>query len=295
MERPLILVTNDDGIESEGLWAVVEAVQALGEILVVAPNQQWSGAARSMPHTLTGEYKQVKRQVDGHTISGYAIDASPALAVEHGVLEFASRRPDLVISGINFGANVSVDVTISGTVGAALEGSAFGIPALAVSLEMDPTYYLTGDAHADYTAAKAYTQRFARTLLRRSMPYGVDVLNLNIPASAQLQTPWRLTHLSQYRYFTPLRPDRAGGRGRPGYRIISDPEQTEPDSDLHVLMVEQLVSVTPLSLNLTANVGDYLINESLTGELMAYQTLRAPDFGVRTSTLKAAVPITGDD
>ena len=136
--RPLILVTNDDGIESRGLWAAVEAVLPLGEVFVVAADRQWSGGGRSMPPYVTGALQRVARSVHGVQVTAYAVDASPALTVVHGVLELAPRPPALVVSGINYGTNLGTEVTISGTVGAALEGGAFGIPSLAVSLDMDP-------------------------------------------------------------------------------------------------------------------------------------------------------------
>ena len=167
MEQPLILVTNDDGINSRGLWTAVEALLPLGEVLVVAPDRQWSGGGRSMPPNVTGRMVSEVRRINGHCVTAYAVDASPALTVVHGVLEFATRRPALVVSGINFGANLSIEVTISGTVGAALEAGAFGIPALAVSLEMDAAHYLTGDSAADYSAALAVTRRFAQQLSDR--------------------------------------------------------------------------------------------------------------------------------
>ena len=254
MECPLILVTNDDGIDSKGLWAAVEAVLPLGEVLVVAPDRQWSGGGRSAPADVTGRIQPATREVSGVPVTAYAVDASPALAVMHGVVELAPRPPALVVSGINFGANLGIEVTISGTVGAALEGSAFAIPSLAVSLEMDPAYHLTGDETADYTAAIAFTRRFARLWLTRTLPRDVDVLSLNIPSSATPHTPWRLTRLSRFRYFLPLPPDRTNGDSRPGYKLIEDLEQTELDSDIRALKLDRVVAVTPLSLDLTSRV-----------------------------------------
>ncbi len=254
MEQPLILVTNDDGIDSRGLWATVEALLPLGEVLVVAPDRQWSGGGRSVPRHVTGRIQPATREVDGETVTAYAVDASPALAVIHGVVELAPRRPALVVSGINFGANLGVEVTVSGTVGAALEGGAFGIPALAVSLEMDPAYHLTGDESASYSAALVFTQLFARHLLAYALPGDVDALSLNIPSDATPSTAWRLTRLSRLRYFIPTPPDRAKGEGRPGYRIVDDVERAEPDSDLWAVKVDRVVSVTPLSLDLTSRV-----------------------------------------
>jgi 5'-nucleotidase len=274
VERPLILVTNDDGIESKGLWAAVEAVLPLGEVLVVAPDRQWSGGGRSMPPGVTGRIQLATREVNGEQVTAYAVDASPALAVVHGVVELAPRSPALVVSGINSGANLSIEVTISGTVGAALEGSAFGIPSLAVSLEMDPTHHFTYDNGADYSAAMAFTQRFARQWLTCVFPYDVDVLRINIPSDATPHTPWRLTRLSRHRYFISLPPDRTNGQGRPGYKLIEDIRQTEPDSDIRALKVDRIVSVTPLSLDLTSRVDFGTIYR----QLCAGQAERLPEF-----------------
>ncbi len=251
MERPLILVTNDDGVDSLGLWAAVEAVQPLGEVLVVAPDRQWSGAGRAMPRDVTGHVEQIP-QADAHSLHVYAVDASPAQAVNHAVLELAPRPIALVVSGINFGLNMGTDVTLSGTVGAALEAAAFGIPALAVSLEMDPTYHLSGDDTADYTVAMDYARRFARRLLTHVLPQDVDVFNINVPASANGDTTWRLTKLSRRRYFLPVAPDRTHGQGRIGYRMTEDVRRTDPGSDVWAVHVDHVVSVTPLSLDLTA-------------------------------------------
>jgi 5'-nucleotidase len=141
---------------------------------------------------------------------------------------------------------------MSGTVGAALEAAAFGIPALAVSLEMDQSYHLSGDDGADYTVAIDYTRRFARRLLCRVLPHDVDMFNVNVPAAATRDTSWRLTKLSQRRYFLPVAPDRANGPGRIGYKMIEDVRACERDSDVWAVHVDHVVSITPLSLNLTS-------------------------------------------
>lgn len=266
MDQPLILVTNDDGIDSSGLWAVVEAVLPLGEVLVVAPDRQWSGGGRSMPHDVSGCIREAHREVDGRRVTAYAVDASPALAVDHGVVELAPRRPALVVSGVNFGANLGIEVTISGTVGAALEASAFGIPALAVSLEMGAEHHLSGDDGADYAASKAFAQQFAEHLLSYDLPHDVDVLNINIPSGATPRTPWRLTRLSRHRYFLPIAPDRENGEGRPGYKLLEDVERAEVDSDVRAIMLDEVVSVTPISLDLTSRVSFSAAEQSLLAE-----------------------------
>jgi broad specificity polyphosphatase/5'/3'-nucleotidase SurE len=120
-------------------------------------------------------------------------------------------------------------------------------------------------------------------------------LNLNLPSDAIPDTPWRRTHLSRFRYFSPLAPDRTDGEtargGRPRYRILETPEDTEPNSDLRVLMLERLVSVTPLSLDLTAATNEFLFTEALSSELVAYQALNMSELTLlgHRSTLPAMV------
>ncbi|MGQ9681751.1 MAG: 5'/3'-nucleotidase SurE [Anaerolineae bacterium] len=268
MEKPLIVVTNDDGIEARGLWAAAEALLPLGELLVSAPDRQWSGGGRSMPPDVSGCITPLERTVAGQPVRAYAVDASPALVVGHAVLEIAARRPSLVVSGINFGANLGTEVTISGTIGAALEAGAFGIPALAVSLEMDPRYHLTGDENADYTAAMAFTQQLTRYLLNYGLPHDVDALSLNIPADATPHTPWRLTRQARSRYYLPLAPDRQAGQGRPGYRALEHLRHLGHDTDIWALKQDRVVTITPLSLDLTSRV-DLAVNACLCADLGA--------------------------
>jgi 5'-nucleotidase len=185
-------------------------------------------------------------------VPAYAIDASPAQCVIHALIEILPARPAVVVSGINYGANLSTEVTLSGTVGAALEAAAFGLPALAVSQEMHQALFLTGEEAESFAAAKRYTAHFCYELMRGSTPYDVHVLNLNVPLGASVDCGWRSTRLSRYRYLEPTKPDRAKGEGRPSYRIIKHPEMTEHDSDIRAVLVDRLVSMTPLSLDLTS-------------------------------------------
>ncbi len=122
-----------------------------------------------------------------------------------------------------------------------------------VDARQEPEYHPTGNATADYTAAISFTRRFAEYLLSVPPTPDVDALNLNIPSSATPLMPWRFTRLSRRRYFLPTAPNRAQGKGRPGYQLITDPLGAEPDSDIRAL-AEGVVSVTPLSLDLTARV-----------------------------------------
>ncbi len=264
MSEPLILITNDDGIHSEGLWAAAAALLPLGEVLVVAPDRQWSGAGRCMPASVSGRLTRADREIDEQTVTAYAVDASPAKAVLHGVLELVPRRPNLVVSGINFGENVSTEVTVSGTVGAALEAAACGIPGIAVSLALPIAFHRDGTGSTvDYAAAQAFTRRFADFMLKVALPFDTDVININVPRDATPATPWRLTRLSRHRYYMATPPDREKGDGRLGYQQMDDVSRTEPGSDIRALSVDNVVSVTPLSLDLTARTDFGALDEAL--------------------------------
>jgi 5'-nucleotidase len=264
---PLILITNDDGIQSPGLRAAAQAASSLGEILIVAPNRQWSGAARSMPHDLRGSISCSRLDVDDRQLTAYQVDGSPAAAVLHALFELAPRRPALLISGINYGENVGADVTISGTVGAALEGAVNGLPALAVSLQTPKETHTQPSDTVDFTAAIHFTHLFARQLLEVTLPFDVSVLKLDVPASATPDTPWRLTRVSRHTYFAPVRPqrERLAEPARIDYEPIAHPERTERDSDIYALAVDRVISVAPLSHDLTSRIDKGTVEELLRG------------------------------
>ena len=253
---PLILITNDDGISSPGLRAAATALAELGEVLVVAPAVQQSGAGRSMPPASEGSIVRHRIALNGGQIDGYAVEGSPAQAVQHGVLEIASRRPDLLVSGINYGENIGSAITVSGTVGAAMEGADFGIPSIAFSQQTDPCYYLNASESVDLGVAMHFLQFFARPVIEVGLPPGADLLKIDVPMSATLQTPWRWTRLSRQRYFHPVKPHRRrpGDPGPMGFEPRIDLDRLEPDSDICSIAVDGVVSVTPVTLDMTARV-----------------------------------------
>jgi 5'-nucleotidase len=254
-EKKLILLTNDDGIRSPGLWAAAGALEPLGFVAVVAPREQSTGAGRSMPASSEGRLYEETVSVNGKAWQVYAADGAPAQAVQHGLLEILPRLPDLVVSGINYGENVGSGVTISGTVGAAFEGASFGVPSLAVSLQTELHYHRSHSTEIDFSTAAYFTQKFARLLLSLTRPPDVDVLKVEIPEGAAPQTSWRVTRLSRTRYFLPTKPARRklADTGRIGYQRLVEPHLVEPDSDVRALM-DGVVSVTPLSLDMTSRV-----------------------------------------
>ena len=128
-----ILLTNDDGIHSPGLWSAAGALAQLGFVTVLAPREQYSGAGRSLPTNSDGIIETKEVRVNGQVWRVYAVGGSPAQAVLHGALEILPNKPDLVVSGINFGENLGTGITGSGTVGAAMEAAGLGIPSMAIS------------------------------------------------------------------------------------------------------------------------------------------------------------------
>jgi 5'-nucleotidase len=252
---PLILLTNDDGVFSPGLQAAAEALDPLGEVLIVAPREQQSGTGRSMPSNADGRIVEESITINGREIPTYAVRATPALLVQHGILELATHPPALVVSGINYGENVAQDVTVSGTVGAALEAAAFGIPSMAVSLQTDITHHLTHERSVDFSAAAHFTQLFAARMLAWEGMSDVDVLKIDVPINATPATPWRVTRLALGRYFEPVAPERSGQNDETpmGYRFAPRSDDLDPRTDVGALL-SGWVSVTPLSLDLTSRV-----------------------------------------
>lgn len=255
-QRPLIMITNDDGIRSRGLLAAASACDPLGDLLIVAPAHQQSAVGRAKPPGNSGRIFEERLLVNDRTIIGYAIEGTPAQVVEHGFVELADRVPALVVSGINFGENISEGITTSGTVGAALEAASFGLPALATSLQTDPKHYFTHDAELDFAVAAHFVRLVAAAVINYGLPAGVELLKIDIPSHATLETPMRWTRLSRPRYFYPVpKPRRALNEpANMGYEQRADPAVLAPDSDVRAVVLDHVVSVTPLVLDMTAPI-----------------------------------------
>lgn len=258
--HPLILVTNDDGVTSPGLHAAVRAVADLGEVVVVAPRQQFSNAGRCHPPSAWWRQRNPTERIalpaDCPATLAYTVDGSPAQAVAYAWIHLLARLPDLVISGINYGENLGSGTTVSGTVGAAIEAACVGIPALAVSLQTHPDFYYHPSEQVDFRAAAHFTRLFAQAVLAGALPADVDVLKIDVPADATPETPWQVTRVSRQPYYVPVIPRESTARdlNTPDYCIEIDLETLEPDSDIYALVVARTVSVCPLSIDLSSRV-----------------------------------------
>ena len=251
----LILVTNDDGINSHGLRAAVEAVLHLGDVVVVAPSSQQTSAGRSLHGDRNGAFLRVERYIDARNVTAYHCDCSPARVVLHALdVLFHGHKPDLLVSGINYGENLGTNITISGTVGAALQAAAHGIPGLAMSLQTDIENHRR-HADLDWTAARHFCRAFASWMLTATLPTDVDILNVNVPATSTVATPWNLTRLSRQNYFVNhmANPTPESKIGEAVCQHGFDEASLEPDSDIYAVHNHR-VSVTPVSMDLTARV-----------------------------------------
>jgi 5'-nucleotidase len=261
MIKKHILLTNDDGIRSPGLWAAAKELSKIGFVTVAAPREQSTAMGRSLPNTSDGIITKEQVQVNGQEWTVYAIGASPAQAVLHGIYEIMQKKPDLVVSGINYGENVGYGITISGTVGAAMEAASLGIPSLAVSLETETKYHMTHSEDINFETAGYFTAYFAEKLLAKSYPPEVQLMKVEVPTHATPETAWQVARLSPQRYYQPVPADRASWEhsGAITYEEAVSFENEPEDTDVFVLRKKKMVAVTPIHLDMTArtNFNDF--------------------------------------
>jgi 5'-nucleotidase len=170
-QRPLILVTNDDGINAPGIRTLIEIMNDIGNVVVVAPNSPQSGMGHAI--TIDSTLFVERIVVDNEKQLEYSCSGTPADCVKLGIREVLDRRPDLCVSGINHGSNSSINVIYSGTMSAAIEAGIEGIPSIGFSL-------LNYKWNANFSATKSYVKTIAKMVLKHGLPNGI-VLNVNIP------------------------------------------------------------------------------------------------------------------
>lgn len=234
--RPLILVTNDDGIDARGICALERRLRSIGRVVVVAPDQQRSAAS----HSIT-----LHRPLRIHSLGKdrYAIDGTPTDCVMLGVHKILRRKPDLIVSGINDSGNLGDDVHYSGTVSAAIEGGILGIASIAVSL------FPSGGRHVDMAAR--FAVRLARCVLREGLPPGI-ILNVNIPDRPAGGIRGYAVVRQGKRDYGNIIAERVDPRQKKYYWIAGD-EGSFKDiegSDCNAVR-EGRIAITPLKVNMT--------------------------------------------
>lgn len=169
-EKPLILITNDDGVEAKGINELIECLRDLGDLVVFAPDGPRSGMASAITSIIPIKYSLVKKE-NGLTI--YSCTGTPVDCVKLAINVVLDRKPDLLVSGINHGGNMAICVQYSGTMGAAAEGCIFGVSSIGISV-------LDHRANADFTESCRLGRMLARRVLKEGLPHGT-YLNLNVP------------------------------------------------------------------------------------------------------------------
>lgn len=241
-EIPEILLTNDDGIHAEGLRHLLVAASRLGKATIVAPESEQSAVGHSI--TLYDPIKAHEVTKEGE-FYGFGISGTPADSVKLAMYSLLARRPDLIISGINNGANLGINVLYSGTVSAATEAAILGVPAMAFSIaqKKDPPFEW----------AIPHIEILGRWVLDNGLPKGV-ALNVNIPALPPSKiNGYKITRqgLSRFRENVEEREDP---RGNVYYWLSGQGTESETSSDIDInALADGFVSVTPLFYDLTAH------------------------------------------
>ncbi len=234
--RPLILVSNDDGVYSEGIRTLARRLKALGRVIVVAPEVERSAASHSV--TLHRPLRIRKKSADI-----YAVDGTPTDCINLGINEILKEMPDLIVSGINRGPNLGDDVHYSGTVSAAVEGGILGVNAIAVSV--------VGRGKVLFSPAASFVLRLARRVLKEGLPRGI-ILNVNVPnLPASKIRGYSFTKQGK-RNYGDIIVEKIDPRGNKYYWIGGDEAGFDdiPGSDCNVV-AEGKISITPLKVNLT--------------------------------------------
>lgn len=228
-----ILVTNDDGVFSEGLRLLASSLGEIAEVVVVAPDREQSATGHSLTLHRPLRMQQLEESV-------YSVDGTPTDCVNLGVLWLLKDNPpDLIVSGINFGFNLGDDVTYSGTVSATFEGTLLGIPSLAFSQEVAEGF--------SFASGVEVARSFVDVITAQSLPDDL-LLNVNIPAGKIKGV--RLTRLGS-RVYKQVVVEKVDPRGRNYFWIAGTPEWQEEEGTDHAAVSSGHVSVTPLHLDLT--------------------------------------------
>ena len=241
MSERHILVTNDDGIDADALPPLADALAKLGAVDIIVPERNWSGASHSITLFRPLRVRPTKLRT-GH--AAFMTDGSPTDCVRLAALGFLRHKPDLIVSGINRGANMGDDITYSGTVAAAMEGILSSIPSIAISLGA-----FGGDL--DYGPAASFAALLARNILERGLAPDT-LLNVNVPPLARdVIAGVEVTRLGKRTYHDQLI-ERLDPYGNPYYWVGGPAvnEDAEPGTDVAAMRAGK-ISVTPIHLDMT--------------------------------------------
>ncbi len=233
-----ILITNDDGIHSPGLMALKESLAPLGKIVIVAPDRDNSAISHAL--TMNRPLRLIQLEEDVYTLDG-----TPTDCVSISLGKVLDRAPDLLVSGINSGPNIGDDITYSGTVSAAIEGTMYAVPSMAVSM--------AGDQPLNYAKADSLIRELAQRVINQGLPANT-LMNINFPAADRLRGV-KITRQGR-RIWKQAVQEVRDPRGRVHYWIGGGTPLLDSGKDTDVLALsEGYVSISPIHLDLTNHEG----------------------------------------
>ena len=240
MTKPRILITNDDGISSKGIYALWEAMEEIGETYIAAPSSEQSASSHSITLSYPIRVELVER---ANGFKGWSISGTPADCTKIAIQSLMDKRPDILISGINRGANLGTNIIYSGTVSAATEGTILGIPSIAISLASYKT--------DKYEVVKTIAKRIVEYVMKNSLPK-TTLLNVNVPYCNMDDIKGMKITKQGSQYFVDEFEERIDPRNRNYYwikgKMIDDDRSLDFDGKA---IKENYVSITPIHFNLT--------------------------------------------
>jgi 5'-nucleotidase len=243
-KRPLILVTNDDGITAPGIRKLIQVMKELGDVVVVAPSHPQSGKGHAI--TLDATLHINKLKTTNPKDQEYECSGTPADCVKIGIKEILKRKPDLCVSGINHGSNASINVVYSGTMSAAIEAGIEGVPSIGFSL-------LDYDWDANFDRLEEYVKKISSNVLTNGLPDGV-VLNVNFPKISE--TPYKGIKIARQARanWNEQFDKRVNPMGKEYYWLTGVFENLDGGEDTDEFALEDnYISVVPVQFDLTAH------------------------------------------
>jgi 5'-nucleotidase len=235
-----ILVSNDDGIDAPGINALAKALKEIGEVIVVAPRTEQSAVGHKI--TMQNPLRVTKYYKNGDFF-GYAVDGTPADCIKMGIRNIMREQPDIVVSGINHGANTAISIIYSGTVSAAREAAIMDVPAIAISV--------TDHAVKDFEYAGKVAQHVTKLVAENGLPNGT-LLNVNIPNLPESEIQGIKVTTQSKAKWNDIYEERTDPYGKSYYWLTGNLVEVESDKDTDQNMVKQnYVAVTPIHFDLT--------------------------------------------
>jgi 5'-nucleotidase len=240
--KPLILVTNDDGISAKGLFSLFEAVKGFGEVVIVAPDSPQSGMGHAI--TINNPLRLDKVEIFDDVLA-YSCSGTPVDCVKLGIYEVLKQKPDLIVSGINHGSNTSTNVLYSGTMSAAVEGAMENIPSIGFSL-------CNFDSDADFSVAQKVVEQVVQKVLKEGMPEET-CLNVNIPdVSFENFNGIKLCHQAKA-FWEDSFDKRVDQFGRPYFWLTGHFLDQEKTNDTDLYWIDKgFASIVPTQFDMTA-------------------------------------------